>query len=68
MEQWLEHIVFQALEGLDQSHSAFTQALPCIHVLEMFCRSVHTNFQITSQKVKQSQNTPDTDRENSLIV
>ena len=66
MDQWLEHIVFQALKGLDQSHSAGTRALPYIQVLEMYCRSVHRKYKDASRS-KKNRNTPDMNHENNLI-
>lgn len=37
VNQWLGHIVHQALKGLDQSHN--TLPLPYVQVLELYCRA-----------------------------
>ena len=46
MDLWLEHIVYQALKGLDKSHSV--RALPYVQVLEMYCKAARTAQPVVS--------------------
>lgn len=40
MDQWLENIVYQALKGLDKSHTL--RALPYVQVLEVYCKAAQS--------------------------
>lgn len=46
MDQWLEHIVYQALRGLDKSHTL--RALPYVQVLEMYCKAAQRGRPVTT--------------------